>query len=91
MKLTARSEEFTILEIYGGTKDLTSGLLMNYAASPIKLLRSLQDIPIFFMASRKADAHNENREKKSKIAPPMAPKDNRAWSDTALCNAGLPD
>ncbi len=35
-------------------------------------------------------AHNEKERKISKIAPPMAPKDNRAWIDTALCNAGLP-
>ena len=32
-------------------------------------------------------AHNERQT--SKIAPTMAPKDNRAQDDAALCNAGL--
>lgn len=27
----------------------------------------------------------------SKIAPPMAPKDNGARSDSAMCNAGPPN
>ena len=36
------------------------------------------------------NTHNENKRLKSKIAPPMAPKDNGARNDSALCNAGLP-
>ncbi|KEY75064.1 hypothetical protein S7711_01528 [Stachybotrys chartarum IBT 7711] len=44
---------------------------------------------VFFMTSHEASTTMKTRSK-SKITPPMAPKDNGVWSDTALCNAGLP-